>query len=64
MTAPLRGTCGCGAPGTVYVMSDRLWVEFFAVEGATRPATATACNMCVADWNAYAGPLTPARTTD
>lgn len=51
--------CGCGetAALTTVQMSDRLWTEFFATEGATRPSTATACRGCLPDWQRYAGPL-------
>lgn len=51
--------CGCGETRGVrtVVMSDRLWREFFAVEGAERPQVASACRVCIADWHRYAGPL-------
>ena len=55
--------CGCGeTQGTVTVeLTDRLWQEFFAVEGAQRPTTATACRVCISDWQRYAGPLKAAK---
>lgn len=54
------GKCGCGAPGTVYQMTSKLWVEIFGGRPELRPlATATACNVCVVDWWRYASPLIP-----
>lgn len=60
----MSAVCGCGETRTVttVVMSDRLWREFFAVEGAMRPATASACRVCISDWQRYAGPLTKEQT--
>ncbi len=55
--------CGCGEIQNVraYVMTDRLWSEFFSIQDASgsqlRPETATACAVCVSDWQRYAGPL-------
>jgi hypothetical protein len=56
--------CGCGETANLRTveMSDRLWREFFEVEGAERPATATACPTCIADWERYASPLTEVKS--
>jgi hypothetical protein len=59
MTTTFPRVCGCGETQdvTTVVMSDKLWTEFFSVEGATRPDYATACRVCISDWQRYAGPL-------
>lgn len=51
--------CGCGETTNLrtVAMTDKLWREFFSVEGAKRPLFATACTTCIADWNRYAAPL-------
>lgn len=58
-TTTLPCTCGCGETQNVrtVVMTDKLWLEFFAVPGAERPQYAAACPVCISDWQRYAGPL-------
>ena len=58
MSAPYQtGVCGCGNAGIVVRMSDRLWTEFFSVDGVERPQTVAGCVMCLVDWERFAGPL-------
>jgi hypothetical protein len=57
--------CGCGETQDVRVveMTDKLWTEFFSPSGELnspdRPKTASACPMCIKDWQWYASPLIP-----
>jgi hypothetical protein len=53
------GICGCGDVGIVVEMTERLWSEFFRVEGFDRPETVAGCVMCRPDWERFAGPIVP-----
>jgi hypothetical protein len=53
------GICGCGMEGIVVEITDRLWNEFFRVDGLSRPKTVAGCVICRLDWSKYAGALRP-----
>jgi len=57
-------TCGCGETKNVrtVAMTDKLWTEFFLVNGAERPEYAAACLVCISDWQRFAGPLNEVST--